>query len=81
MTVPGTGSTTVDRGSARTLPGRLLAQAAARPEDTALREKVLGIWHSITWSEYAARVARFALGLRSVGLETGDRIAIVGDNR
>jgi len=66
---------------AATLPGLMLQQARTRPDATALREKTLGIWQSISWSEYAERVGRFAMGLRALGLEPGDRIAIVGDNR
>lgn len=64
-----------------TLPGLLLEQARIRPQATALRAKVLGIWQSTSWSEYAARVSRFAMGLRALGLQPGDRIAVVGDNR
>ncbi|MFV1986704.1 MAG: AMP-binding protein [Gemmatimonadota bacterium] len=64
-----------------TLPGLLLAHAAARGDEPALREKEHGIWQSITWAEYAERVRSFSLGLRRLGLEPGDRVAIIGDNR
>jgi len=64
-----------------TLPGLLLEHAAARGDDVALREKEFGIWQSITWREYRDRVRDFALGLVELGLERGDRIAIIGDNR
>ena len=64
-----------------TLPGLLLSQSARQGDRVALREKEFGIWQSITWSEYASRVRRFALGMRVLGLKRGDRIAIVGDNR
>ena len=65
----------------RTLPGRLHLQAAKRGERVALREKEFGIWQSMSWSAYARRVRHCALGLRGLGIEAGDRIAIVGDNR
>jgi len=64
-----------------TLPGLLLEHAASRGDETALREKEHGIWQSITWTAYAERVRAFSLGLRCLGLEAGDRVAIIGDNR
>uniref|UniRef100_UPI0023967174 AMP-binding protein n=1 Tax=Candidatus Palauibacter scopulicola TaxID=3056741 RepID=UPI0023967174 len=63
------------------LPGLLRLQAANHGERVAMREKEFGIWQTITWTEYARRVRHFAMGLRDLGLESGDRIAIVGDNR
>ena len=63
------------------LPGLLRQQASSRGNHVAMREKEFGIWQSITWSEYERRVCHFALGLRELGLEEGDRIAMVGDNR
>ena len=64
-----------------TLPGLLADHAARRPGDIALREKEFGIWQEITWADYLARVRRFSLGLTELGLEEGDRVAIIGDNR
>ncbi|MDX1394475.1 MAG: AMP-binding protein [Gemmatimonadota bacterium] len=64
-----------------TLPGLLLRHASARGGETALREKEHGIWQSITWAEYAERVRAFSLGMRELGLDGGDRVAIIGDNR
>ncbi len=63
------------------LPGLLRQQAASRGDRVAMREKEFGIWQRITWSEYERRVRHFALGLRELGLEKDDRIAMVGDNR
>ena len=64
-----------------TLPGLLADHAARRPGDIALREKEFGIWQEITWADYLARVRRFSLGLTELGLEEGDRVAVIGDNR
>ena len=47
----------------------------------AIREKDLGIWQSYTWSQYFEEARLIALGLASLGLTRGDRVAIVGDNR
>ena len=46
-----------------------------------MREKEFGIWQSISWREYTERVKDFSLGMRELGLERGDRVAILGDNR
>ena len=64
-----------------TLPGLLANHAASRPDEVALREKEFGIWQEITWAEYLARVRGFSLGLTELGVEEGDRVAIIGDNR
>ena len=64
-----------------TLPGLLSRRAEDDPGGIALREKEFGIWQETTWAEYLARVRSFALGLVELGMEKGDRIAIIGDNR
>jgi long-chain acyl-CoA synthetase len=40
-----------------------------------------GEWHSISWTETARRVAGFAKNLKKLGLEKGDRIMLVSENR
>ena len=64
-----------------TLPKLLLARAHERPAATALREKDLGIWRALTWREYLRRVRNAALGFLELGVERGDKVAILGDNR
>jgi long-chain acyl-CoA synthetase len=64
-----------------TLPKLLVARAQERGSATALREKDLGVWRSLAWNEYLARVRNAALGFLELGLERGDRVAILGDNR
>jgi long-chain acyl-CoA synthetase len=46
---------------------------------TAMREKDLGIWRDITWREYGGSVRKVALALLALGLEKGDRVAIIGE--
>ena len=64
-----------------TFPKRVRANAERLPRRIAIREKDLGIWQSYTWRDYFERSRRIALGLASLGLERGDKVAIVGDNR
>jgi long-chain acyl-CoA synthetase len=63
------------------LPALLLGHARERPDAPAIREKRRGRWHELSWSDYAQRVARTAHGLRELGVEPGDRVAIHGENR
>jgi long-chain acyl-CoA synthetase len=63
------------------LPDLLLAHARERPDAPAIREKRRGRWHELTWGEYAERVARIAGGLRELGVQPGDRVAIHAENR
>ncbi len=46
-----------------------------------MREKEFGIWRPITWQDYFENVKYLALGLISLGLEEGDKVAMIGDNR
>ncbi len=46
----------------------------------ALRQKDFGIWQSFTWDESYQQIRDFSLGLVSMGLKRGDRVAIIGDN-
>jgi long-chain acyl-CoA synthetase len=64
-----------------TLPRILAHNAAAHGAEIALREKQFGIWRSFTWSDYHARTRLFALGLKRLGVQPGEVIALIGDNR
>ena len=46
----------------------------------ALREKDYGIWQRVTWADYLGHARRFCLGLVSLGLQRGDKIAILSEN-
>ena len=62
---------------------KLLQRNAERIGDRkiAMREKEFGIWQAFTWKEYHEHVKYFSLGLMSLGLARGDKVAIIGDNR
>jgi len=63
-----------------TLPKLLLRNAHQFSDRVALREKDLGIWKRVTWKGYFEHVRDFAMGLRAMGFERGDKVAILGDN-
>ena len=52
-----------------------------RKDRVAMREKEFGIWRPITWLDYFENVKYLALGLISLGLEDGDKVSMIGDNR
>ena len=64
-----------------TLPALLAHQAATRGGDVALREKRLGRWEETTWARYGERAAHVGLGLRALGVQAGDRVAVHSENR
>jgi len=55
--------------------------AAKRPHASALREKEYGIWQTTTWAALAGLVKAVAGGLASAGLQRGQHIVVIGDNR
>ncbi len=68
--------------SADTFPKLLIEKANHYgSKKIALREKDLGIWQSFTWQEYLEKVKYFSLGMISLGLEPGDKISVIGDNK
>src|SRR4030066_2325943 len=46
-----------------------------------MREKECGSGQEFSWKEYHDHVKYFPLGLPSLGLSPGDKVAIIGDNR
>lgn len=64
-----------------TLPKQLADKARRMGPRVAVREKAFGIWRELTWTQYLARVRDLSLGLRALGLQPGDTVAIIGDNR
>ena len=57
------------------------ARARHRGDAPFLWAKHDGAWQSISWSDVAQQVAAFAKSLRQLGLEKGDRVMLVSENR
>ncbi len=70
-----------DVGVHDTFPKVLAYNARNWPDEVAMREKEFGIWNAFTWAEYHDRVRLMALGMKRLGLERGDAVGIIGDNR
>jgi long-chain acyl-CoA synthetase len=64
-----------------TVPKLLLRNAAEYATRPAIRHKDFGIWQTWTWAQMRDEVRALAVGLRKLGFERGDVVAIVGDNR
>ena len=64
-----------------TFPRLMLEHAKQRPQAAALREKEFGIWQAITWQQLAEQVRHLACGFAEGGLQRGQHIVVIGDNR
>src|SRR5437879_7636907 len=62
-----------------TVPALLRHVAHERAGRVALRVKRRGIYRETTWAEFFDQIAGIGLGLMSLGIARGDRVAIVGD--
>ena len=71
----------IDYDSLRNLPEAFFDEARKRAAEPFLWSKTTGDWQSIDWGETAARVSDLSRGLRELGVATGDRVAIVLENR
>jgi long-chain acyl-CoA synthetase len=63
------------------VPGLLFSQAEKYGDRVALRKKEYGIWHDISWKEYAERTMEVGYGLLSLGHNKGERVALISENR
>jgi long-chain acyl-CoA synthetase len=62
-----------------TLPRILDTRARQEPDATVFRVRSAGAYRAITWAELRAEVAALAAGLHDLGLQPGERVAILGD--
>ncbi|MDT7837611.1 AMP-dependent synthetase/ligase [Aquabacterium sp. OR-4] len=64
-----------------TFPRLMLEHARQRPHAPALREKHLGIWQTTTWRALVDQVRLLACGMAEAGLQRGQHLVVIGDNR
>ena len=63
------------------LVAMFFARAAAKGDAPFLWAKRDGAWISTSWAEAARRVSSLAQGLKAIGLNPGDRVMLVAENR
>ena len=68
------------RDASITIPQLLRQRAQLHGDRLALREKEYGIWNRHSWSHYYETAWLVALGLISLGIKPGDRVAIAGED-
>ena len=64
---------------AETLPKSFLLAVATRGGRPALREKVLGIWKTITWNDWLTRSKEIAFALDGLGFRPGDVASVLAN--
>lgn len=65
----------------QSLAAMFLSQAKCHENKTLFRFFENGTWQAYTWNETLVRVRELALGLLSMGVKRGDRVAIFSNNR
>lgn len=68
------------QNAAITIPQLLRKRAELHGDKLALREKDFGIWNRYSWNHYYETARAVALGLLSLGVKPGDRVAIAGED-
>lgn len=64
-----------------TIPKLFQTRCMELGERTAHREKDMGIWKSYSWNDYWDHAKWIGLGLKSLGLERGQAISILSEDR
>ncbi len=65
----------------QTIPHFCIEAFRRHEKPDALAYKVGDVWHRLSGSDAIAKLKRIALGLSSLGVRAGDRIAIISENR
>ncbi len=71
----------IDYAATRNLPEAFFVTAAERPTAPFLGVKRKEGWHTTDWGSVAQQVSELSRGLRALGVEPGDRVAIIAENR
>jgi long-chain acyl-CoA synthetase len=64
-----------------TITGRFLSTVRSRPDTVALRRRVGDDYETTTWAQYGDGAARVAAGLLDLGVQRGDRVVLLIENR
>ncbi|WP_424951158.1 AMP-binding protein [Deinococcus sp.] len=67
-------------GPAFTVPGLLASLARQHGDEVALRHKQYGLWNEVSCRDYLSHVQATAVGLRNLGMQAGERVAIICEN-
>ena len=70
-----------DFDSANSLVQLFFQRADELEEKPFLAAKRDGAWHSLSWQEAARQICQLASALRGMGLQDGDRVVLVAENR
>jgi long-chain acyl-CoA synthetase len=70
-----------DAASERTIPALFLAASEERDAQTTMRWKRRGIWEAVSRAQYAVAVREIGCSLIASGMQRGDRVAILSENR
>ena len=65
----------------QTLPQMFFAKAAELGDSPLFWAKHYDAWQPISWAQASADVSALSRGLRSLGVEPGDRVVLVSENR
>ncbi|HEX8287363.1 MAG TPA: long-chain fatty acid--CoA ligase [Pyrinomonadaceae bacterium] len=65
----------------QTIPHFCLESFRSNAKNNALNYKIQDVWVHLSGAEVIEKIKRIALGLSSLGVKAGDRIAIISENR
>jgi len=71
----------VDYSKVQNLPLLFFERAAHYGDTPFLWRKQEDAWHSLSWSEVAEATSKVSRGLRALGVQRGDRVGLVAENR
>ncbi|MDD9926634.1 MAG: long-chain fatty acid--CoA ligase [Rhodospirillaceae bacterium] len=71
----------IDYDSIRNLPAMFFDKARRRGDEACLASKPGAVWETLSWAAVAEQVSALSRGLRDHGVEPGDRVVIVSENR
>ena len=71
----------IDYNAIRNLPTMFFDRAQRRGDDTCLAAKTGNTWETLSWRTVSDQVSALSRGLRDLGINPGDRVVIVAENR